>query len=87
MDTKKLLIITWVGMALLIGLGVGYLLGLRGFGQPSRDIGLYGQGGQMGNQQGNMGQQPQQQQGVPQQGAPNQAPNQGSQPVQQPLGR
>lgn len=32
-NTNKLLIITWVAMALLIGLGIGYLLGVQGFGQ------------------------------------------------------
>lgn len=32
-DTKKLLIITWVVLAFLIGGGVGYLLGVNGIGQ------------------------------------------------------
>ncbi len=73
-DTKKLLIITWVGMALLIGVGIGYLLGLRGFGQktiqgPGFEPGQksmqqqnFGPGGQIGNQP------PQNQNGVSNQG-------------------
>lgn len=35
-NTSKLLIITWVAMALLIGIGVGYLLGVNGVGQRAQ---------------------------------------------------
>lgn len=35
-NTNKLLIITWVAMALLIGVGAGYLLGINGIGQKAQ---------------------------------------------------
>lgn len=33
MNAIKLLIITWIFLALLIGIGIGYILGVKGFGQ------------------------------------------------------
>lgn len=96
-STNKLLIITWVAIAFLIGGGVGYLLGVQGFGQKTQgpEPGLNqqqfpqqqnfgpGQGGQ-NPQQGGSIQQPLNQGGVPA-GAPggrNPVPNQnGEQPV------
>lgn len=67
-STNKLLIITWVAIALLIGGGVGYLLGVKGYGQkiqapaqlPQQQNFGPGSGGQAPQQGGNI-QQPQSQ--------------------------
>lgn len=58
-NTNKLLVITWVAMAFLIGTGVGYLLGIKGVGQqnPTGQQQNFGLGPQ-GQQQGGNVQQP-----------------------------
>lgn len=78
MDTKKLLIITWIFLAFLIGAGVGYVVGLKGFGQ--RQAGPAG--AVIPEQFGNQGPQgPGQDQQMP---PPQQGGNQPSQPARAP---
>lgn len=83
-NTNKLLIITWVVLALLIGLGIGYLLGVQGFGQKVVQNPNFGSGQQPMQQ--NFGPGPQGQ--GPQQGGNIQQPlNQGGAPAGAPGGR
>lgn len=77
-NTNKLLIITWVAMALLIGLGIGYLLGVQGFGQKVQSPPVQAPQQQNFGPAGNMMQQQQPNQGGAPAGAPggrNPAPN------------
>lgn len=88
LDTKKLLIITWLIIVLLIGLGVGYLLGVNGIGQKAQspvqvpqqqNFGPGPQGGAPAGQPG--GQNPMPNSGT--QGQPNQPASQRGEPVNQ----
>lgn len=84
-DTKKLLIITWILLAFLTGGGVGYLLGVNGVGQKVQSPGI-GLNQQQFPQQQNFG--PGSQGQVPGQGGNIQPPlNQGEAPPGAPGGR